>query len=279
MAKNRVEQWAKQGSTQGRSNTAASRSALSPVFVGRKGHGTVDADHADEDASEAPEGIEMGRKVAIVGAALSDCGRVDDKTAYQLHHQATTRALADAGISRNEVDGFMSHGTGNLPPIELAEYLGFANHIDYIDSTGVGGSCWEIFLEHAVAAIAQGPDRDCGPVLRVDLACRPEAPDQKREPLLRQPRPRPIRRAVRPHPDREARDVRAPPHVRVRHDDRAARRDRRIRQVQRRPQPTRLLPGPDHHRGRPVVADDRRPFHEAPLLHPFRRRRRDRPHE
>ena len=98
----------------------------------------------------------MGRKVAIVGAALSDCGRVDDKTAYQLHHQATTRALADAGISRDEVDGFMSHGTGNLPPIELAEYLGLASHVEYIDSTGVGGSCWEIFLEHAVAAIAEG---------------------------------------------------------------------------------------------------------------------------
>jgi acetyl-CoA acetyltransferase len=98
----------------------------------------------------------MGRRVAIVGAALSDCGRVDDKTAYQLHHQATTRALADAGISRNEVDGFMSHGTGNLPPIELAEYLGMASHVNYIDSTGVGGSCWEMFLEHAVAAISEG---------------------------------------------------------------------------------------------------------------------------
>ena len=45
---------------------------------------------------------------------------------------------------------------GALPPIELAEYLGLAPHIDYIDSTGVGGSCWEMFLEHAVAAIAEG---------------------------------------------------------------------------------------------------------------------------
>jgi acetyl-CoA acetyltransferase len=50
----------------------------------------------------------------------------------------------------------MSHGTGALPPIELAEYLGLAPHIDYIDSTGVGGSCWAMFLEHATAAIAQG---------------------------------------------------------------------------------------------------------------------------
>jgi acetyl-CoA acetyltransferase len=96
------------------------------------------------------------RRVAIVGAALSDCGRVDDKTAWQLHHQATSRALQEAAIGREEVDGFMSHGTGNLPPIEIAEYLGFAPHIDYIDSTGVGGSCWEIFLDHAVAAISCG---------------------------------------------------------------------------------------------------------------------------
>ena len=98
----------------------------------------------------------MARRVAIVGAALSDCGRVDDKSAFELHHQATKGALADAGIARSDVDGIMSHGTGALPPIELAEYLGLAPHIDYIDSTGVGGSCWEMFLEHAAAAIAQG---------------------------------------------------------------------------------------------------------------------------
>jgi len=96
------------------------------------------------------------RRVAIVGASLSDCGRVDDKTSWQLHHQATSRALAESGIERREVGGFMSSGTGILPPIDLAEYLGFASHIDYIDSTGVGGSCWEIFLDHAVAAISQG---------------------------------------------------------------------------------------------------------------------------
>ena len=98
----------------------------------------------------------MGRRVAIVGAALSDCGRVDDKTAYELHHQATSSALADAGIGRDEVDGFMSHGTGTLPPIDVAEYLGLAPHVQYIDSTGVGGSSWEIFLEHAAAAVAGG---------------------------------------------------------------------------------------------------------------------------
>ena len=27
-------------------------------------------------------------RVAIVGAALSDCGRVDDRSAFELHYQA-----------------------------------------------------------------------------------------------------------------------------------------------------------------------------------------------
>ena len=63
------------------------------------------------------------RRVAIVGASTSDCGRVDDKTAFQLNYQGTTRALAEAGIGKDEVDGFGAL-TGALPPVELAEYLG-----------------------------------------------------------------------------------------------------------------------------------------------------------
>jgi acetyl-CoA acetyltransferase len=93
------------------------------------------------------------RRVAIVGAATSDCGRVDDKTAFQLNYQATTRALADAGIAKAEVDGFGAL-TGALPPIELAEYLGLRPN--WVDSTGHGGSIWEFMVEHAAAAIAQG---------------------------------------------------------------------------------------------------------------------------
>ena len=62
----------------------------------------------------------MGRRVAIVGAALSDCGRVDDKSPFELHYQAASRALADAGLEKSDVDGFASSGTGLLAPIEVA---------------------------------------------------------------------------------------------------------------------------------------------------------------
>ena len=93
------------------------------------------------------------RQVAIVGAALSDIGRIDDKTSYELHWQATSRALADAGLGKQDVGGFMSQGTGMLPPVELTEYMGMRP--TWVDSTGVGGATWEFMVEHAYAAIAQ----------------------------------------------------------------------------------------------------------------------------
>jgi len=96
----------------------------------------------------------MSRRVAIVGAALSDCGRVDDKSPFHLHQQAASRAIADAGLTKDDIDGFMSTGMGILAPIEVAEYMGIKPL--WVDSTGVGGSTWEFMVEHAAAAISEG---------------------------------------------------------------------------------------------------------------------------
>jgi acetyl-CoA acetyltransferase len=94
-----------------------------------------------------------GRRVAIAGVALSECGRVPDKTALQLIHQATVAALADAGLEKADVQGFGSVGA-TQPPIEAAEYLGLRP--TWGDSTNVGGASWEVMAEHAAAAIAAG---------------------------------------------------------------------------------------------------------------------------
>ncbi|HYF46485.1 MAG TPA: hypothetical protein VD926_09775, partial [Acidimicrobiales bacterium] len=93
-------------------------------------------------------------RVAIVGAALSDVGRVDDRTPYDLHFQATKRALDDAGLTKDDVDGLYSCGLGSLAPVEVGEYLGLRpNHFD---STQVGGASWEVMVGHAVAALHAG---------------------------------------------------------------------------------------------------------------------------
>lgn len=94
------------------------------------------------------------RKVAVVGVALSDCGRVDDATAYALHAQAARRALADAGLERGVIDGCACAGLGTLAPVEVAEYLGLRP--TWVDSTSVGGSTWEVMAAHAADAITVG---------------------------------------------------------------------------------------------------------------------------
>jgi acetyl-CoA acetyltransferase len=116
----------------------------------------------------------MTGQVAVVGAALSDCGRVDNATPFALHYQAAARALADAGLSHADVDGFGSTGLGVLAPVELAEYLGLRP--TWVDSTSVGGSTWEVMLEHAVDAIKAGTARTVllvyGSTARADLKKR-----------------------------------------------------------------------------------------------------------
>ena len=93
------------------------------------------------------------RRVAIAGVALSDCGRVPEKTRLQLIQQASRAALIDAGLSHADVEGFGSVGT-TLPPIEVSEYLGLRP--TWGDSTNVGGAAWEVMAQHAAAAIARG---------------------------------------------------------------------------------------------------------------------------
>ncbi len=96
----------------------------------------------------------MTGRVAIVGAALSDCGRVDTKSPFELHYQGAKRALDDAGLTKDDIDGFGSNGMGLLAPVEIAEYLGLRP--TWIDGTGVGGATWEVMAEHAVEAILAG---------------------------------------------------------------------------------------------------------------------------
>ena len=62
--------------------------------------------------------------------------------------------MGDAGLSKDDVDGFGSSGTGLLAPIEVAEYCGLRP--TWVDGTQVGGSTWEFMVEHAVAAINAG---------------------------------------------------------------------------------------------------------------------------
>jgi acetyl-CoA acetyltransferase len=95
---------------------------------------------------------QLSRTVAIVGAAESDeIGVVPEKSALQHHAEAAHNALADAGLSINDVDGLFTAGYSTLV---TGEYLGIRPR--FTDSTSVGGSSFVIHIAHAVAAINAG---------------------------------------------------------------------------------------------------------------------------
>ncbi len=96
--------------------------------------------------------MSLRMSTAIVGAAETDVvGVIPDKSAIQLHAEAAFNALADAGITKDEVDGVLCAGQS---PVQVAEYLGITPK--FVDGTSVGGCSYMIHVRHAAAAIKAG---------------------------------------------------------------------------------------------------------------------------
>lgn len=99
----------------------------------------------------------LHNKVAIVGVAESDIGRVPHKSKFQLSAEASRLALEDAGLTRQDVDGIfttiITEG-GQFSTLLMAEYLGITPR--YTDSTSIGGSSFVAYVQHAAMAIATG---------------------------------------------------------------------------------------------------------------------------
>ncbi|WP_037577882.1 thiolase C-terminal domain-containing protein [Phaeacidiphilus oryzae] len=89
--------------------------------------------------------------VAIRGAAESRIGRVPELTELELRAEAARLALADAGLTLDQVDGVTS---ASQSPIDVAHYLGISP--TWYDGTSVGGCSFLVHVRHAAAAIAAG---------------------------------------------------------------------------------------------------------------------------
>ena len=99
----------------------------------------------------------LSRKVAIVGVAESDLGRIPHKSKFQLSAEASRLALDDAGLSKTDVDGLLTTiitAGGDFSSMLMAEYMGITPR--YTDSTSIGGSSFVAYVEHAAMAIATG---------------------------------------------------------------------------------------------------------------------------
>jgi acetyl-CoA acetyltransferase len=95
-------------------------------------------------------------RAAIVGVAESDLGEVGPGlTPLDLIGQATLRALDDAGLKKEDVDGlFSASAYYHMPTLSVGEYLGIRPR--YSDATSMGGSSFISHLFHAAAAIDAG---------------------------------------------------------------------------------------------------------------------------
>lgn len=93
---------------------------------------------------------------AIVGVAESDLGEVGGGfTPLDLIGQATSRALDDAGLEKEDVDGlFSASAYYHMPTLSVGEYLGIRPR--YSDATNMGGSSFISHLFHAASAIDAG---------------------------------------------------------------------------------------------------------------------------
>jgi acetyl-CoA acetyltransferase len=93
-------------------------------------------------------------EAAIVGVAdaASPTGVLEQR-GRALEAAMIRAALADAGLTLADVDGLCYAGMG-MSNLGLAEYLGIAPR--WTDGTNVGGSSFEVHVEHAAAAIAAG---------------------------------------------------------------------------------------------------------------------------
>jgi acetyl-CoA C-acetyltransferase len=123
-------------------------------------------------------------KAYIVGAYEHPTRHAPDKSITQLHAEVALGALADAGLSKDDVDGyFCASDAPGLGPLSVFDYLNL--NLRHVDSTNTGGSSYVIHVGHAAEAIATGK---CSVAL-ITLAGRPRAQGQEKGALPRRDDP------------------------------------------------------------------------------------------
>ena len=110
----------------------------------------------------------------IVGAFEHPTRKAEGISAAQLHMQSAKGALADAGLTFDDVDGYFCAGDApGLGPMSMLEYMNL--NVSHFDSTDSGGSAYLVHVAHAAQAIAAGK---CNVAL-ITLAGRPRAAGAK----------------------------------------------------------------------------------------------------
>src|SRR5271167_835360 len=112
-------------------------------------------------------------KAYIAGAFEHPTRRATDKSVAQLHAECAKGALEDAGLTKDDVDGYYCAGDApGLGPLSMVDYMNLKCR--HVDSTDVGGSSYQLAVGHALEAIAAGR---CNVAL-ITLSGRPRSEGQ-----------------------------------------------------------------------------------------------------
>ena len=106
----------------------------------------------------------------IVGAYEHPLRKAPDKSVAQLHAECAKGALADAGLTKNDIDGYFC--AGDAPGANVWSMANYMNlKLRHADSTDMGGCSYLVHVAHAAQAIAAGK---CNVAL-ITLAGRPNS--------------------------------------------------------------------------------------------------------
>ena len=94
-------------------------------------------------------------KAHIAGIYEHPRREIPDRTLSQIHAEVALGALADAGLTLSDVDGYFCDSTvPGIGGLSMVEYLGI--RVSYLDNTETGGSSYLGHVGHAATAIAAG---------------------------------------------------------------------------------------------------------------------------
>jgi acetyl-CoA C-acetyltransferase len=109
----------------------------------------------------------------IAGVYEHPTRKAPDSSLAQLHAEVALGALADAGLSIRDVEGYFCAGDApGMGPMSMVDYLNLK--VRHVDATDTGGTSYLIHVAHAAQAIAAGK---CDVAL-VTLAGRPRSEGQ-----------------------------------------------------------------------------------------------------
>jgi len=114
--------------------------------------------------------MSLKRQACIAGIYEHPTRKAPDKSVAQLHAESARGALADCGLTKDDVDGYFVAGDApGLGALNMADYIGLK--LRHVDTTETGGSSYLIHIAHAAQAIATGK---CNVAL-ITLAGRPRS--------------------------------------------------------------------------------------------------------